>query len=50
MTRLALVVGFGASGEAVAGRLRQLGFDVVACDDAGGDEMRRRATAAGVAL
>jgi UDP-N-acetylmuramoylalanine--D-glutamate ligase len=50
VTRGALVVGFGASGEAVAGRLRQLGFDVVACDDTGGDEMRRRAAAAGVAL
>ena len=50
MTGTALVVGFGASGEAVARRLQELGFDVVACDDTGGDEMRLRAAAAGVAL
>ena len=50
MSRTALVVGFGVSGEAVAGRLRQLAFDVLACDDAGGAEMRRRAAAIGLAL
>ena len=48
MSPRALVVGFGASGQAVAGRLQQLGYDVVACDDRGGDELRAKAAAAGV--
>ena len=50
MTRSALVVGFGASGEAVAGHLQRLGFEVVACDDRGGEEMRSRAAEIGVEL
>jgi UDP-N-acetylmuramoylalanine--D-glutamate ligase len=46
----ALVVGFGVSGEAAAGRLRALGFDVVASDDSPTDDSRARARGAGVEL
>jgi len=46
-TETALVVGFGASGEAAARHLRERGAHVVVVEDAAGDEVRDRARAAG---
>ncbi|MDQ6928645.1 MAG: NAD-binding protein, partial [Actinomycetota bacterium] len=50
MPELALVVGFGTSGSAVARHLRDRGARVVAIDDAPTERTRARANEAGVDL